>query len=111
MFGGENVGGLGVHLDVGGGKAGIFYFIDLQELIAEFDAVVKPKERHHLIAKARVVFHSVSIENSEDAIKVVVFQGTLKITQNVADDFVGKVERLCRRQLRRGILGRRCLGG
>ena len=102
---------LGVHFDVGSGEACIFGFIDLQELIAKFDAVVKAEERRHLLAKARIILHSVGIEDREDAVEVVGFKATLKIGQNVTDNFVGEVERLCRGQFRRGSLGKRGLGG
>ena len=40
---------------------------------------MQAKERHHLVAKARVVLHGVGIEDGEDAIEVVGFKAALEV--------------------------------
>ena len=87
-FGGEDVGWIRVHFNVGSGGASILIFSDLQQLIAKFDAVVQAKKSHHLVAKAGVVLHIIGIEDSKDAVNVMAFEATLKVCQNVAHDFV-----------------------
>ena len=111
-LGGKDVGGNSVHFDVGGGGGHVLIFSDLQELIAKLDAVVQAEEGDHLVVKARIILHIVGVENGEHAVDVVSFQAALKVGQNVADDFVGKIEGLSGRSGLRCVLSRgRCCWG
>src|SRR5580700_3117650 len=96
---GQDVAGVGVHIDVGDGGTAVFVGRHLQKLVAKADAVVAAKEGHHLVLELGEVLHVLAVEDVEDAVEVVGFDTALKVVEHVAYHLVGKVD------------GLRCRGG
>src|SRR5208283_856651 len=75
----QNVGRIGVEVDVGDGEAPVFVGGHLQELISELEVVVKPKERHHLVVEQGEILHIAGIEDVQYTIEVVGLHAALQV--------------------------------
>ena len=79
LLGGQDIGRLSIHFDVGRGECNIFIPSNLQEMVAKLEAVVEGEESDHLVVKPGIVRHAGRIENPKHAVQVMGLHATLQV--------------------------------